>query len=177
MYILNFFTVLSYKYRRYFFAVFSTKLSVRWSLNFATLGFFFKAITLTLGHGPVSYMLLISPVTILRPLLPLRFAKYKYIYRVYFLSVHVRLLVFWSMRSIADICNIILPSFHCLSLICYYIAFWAFSDIALILWFFSSLVPSSSFTLNQNILFLENPLNRHVCSQSIFSWLVSGSFQ
>ena len=43
---------------------------------------------------------------------PLHFAKYKGIYRLYLLPIHVRLLVFWSIRSIAAICSIIITNFH-----------------------------------------------------------------
>jgi hypothetical protein len=64
---------------------------------------------LTLCHCPISRMLLISPVTILRPLSPLRFAKYKVfifcIYLVFMFDV-------WSIRSTAQFCNIIIPNVH-----------------------------------------------------------------
>jgi len=43
---------------------------------------------------------------------PLHIAKYKVIYRLYVLPIHVRLLVFWSCRSIAAICSIIITNFH-----------------------------------------------------------------
>jgi hypothetical protein len=72
---------------------------VRWSLNFAAFGFFLQKLILTLGHCPVSCMLLISPLTILRPLSPLRFANYKGIYLLCLLLILFRLLVFWSIRS------------------------------------------------------------------------------
>ena len=94
------------------FAVFATKLSVRLSLHFVAFVFFYKAITVTMGHCPVSYMLLVSPLTILRPLSPLYTAKYKDIYLLYLIRIHVRHLVFWSIRSIAQFCNVILPNIH-----------------------------------------------------------------
>jgi len=54
---------------------------------------------------------------------PLHIAKYKGSYRLYLLSIHVRLLVFWSIRSIAAICCIIIINFHSFSLLAYCIAF------------------------------------------------------
>jgi len=54
---------------------------------------------------------------------PLYIAKYKYIYRLYLLPTHARLLDFWSIRSIAAICSIIITNFHYFSLLAYYIAF------------------------------------------------------
>ena len=123
MYILIFLSFLPLNILATIFAVSVTKLNVRLSRHFVSFVSFYNTITVTLGHFPVSYMLLISPVTILRPLSPLHAATYKRNYRLYLLRVLVRLLVFWSIRLIAEICNIILPNFHYLSLICYYIAF------------------------------------------------------
>lgn len=88
------------------FAVFMMK------LNFVAFGFYLQKIILTLGHCPISCMLLTRPFTILRPLSPLRFVRYKDIYLLYLLRIHVRLLVFWSIRSIAQFYNIILPNIH-----------------------------------------------------------------
>jgi hypothetical protein len=80
------------------FAVCVTKLNVRLSLHFVPFVFFYKTITVTLGHSPVSYMLLISHVTILRPLSPLQSAKYKCNYRLFISRIQFLALVFCSIR-------------------------------------------------------------------------------
>jgi hypothetical protein len=97
---------------RYKLAVCATVLNVRWSLNFVAFGFFWKKFILTQGHCPVSCMLLICPINTLRPLTPLHFTKYNCIYLLYLLRVLIRLPVFWSIRSTAAVCNIILPNIH-----------------------------------------------------------------
>jgi Polyphosphate kinase len=47
---------------------------MRWLLHFAVFGFYFKAVIIdsmkSLGHSPVSYMLLINCVITLRPSSP-----------------------------------------------------------------------------------------------------------
>jgi hypothetical protein len=73
-------------------------------------------------------LLLISPVTLLRQLSALLFAKYNGTTLVFVFRIHVPLLVFWSIRSIAQICNIIPPKFSLLSLIYCYITFRAFNN-------------------------------------------------
>jgi hypothetical protein len=78
-YILSLLQILLLSILATIFAIFATK------LNFVAFGFFLQKFILTLGHCPISCMLLISPVTILRPLSPLRFAKYKvFIFCIYF---------------------------------------------------------------------------------------------
>jgi hypothetical protein len=99
---------------------------------------------LNTGHCPVPYMLLISPVTILRQLFALRFAKCNGTSLVFVFRIHIPLLVFWSIRSIAQICNIIPTNFHC-CLACTNIL---------------PLEPSTSWTVNQNVLLFEIPLLR-----------------
>ena len=68
-YILNFPFNPSSKYIATMLAVCAMRLTVWWSLNFVVCRFVFKTITATsvksLGHSSVSYMLLISCVTIL----------------------------------------------------------------------------------------------------------------
>jgi hypothetical protein len=95
-------------------AVCATVLNVRWSLNIVAFGFFWKKFILTLGHRPVSCMLLICPINTLRPLTPLPFTKYNGIYLLYLLRILILLPVFWSITSTAAVCNIILPNIHCL---------------------------------------------------------------
>jgi len=94
------------------FAVFAMKLNVRLSLKFVAFGFFLRKLILTIVHCAISCMLSIGPVTILRPLSVLRFAKHKVIYLLCLLRIHVPLLVFRSTRSIAEICTIILSNIH-----------------------------------------------------------------
>jgi hypothetical protein len=60
----------SFQFLTTVFAVHLMRLTVLYSVHFVAFAFFFKAIvvsTESLGHSPVSYMLLISHVTSLRP--------------------------------------------------------------------------------------------------------------
>jgi len=174
-YILSFLPILLLGILATLFAVFVSKLSVRWSLYFVEFGFPFSLVqevisiiikwnklyissNTTILHfmniKSIKYnTVLFDAVYILchfvfpckaivftlatvcsiyavdqscnysQTVSPLHFAKYKGIYRLYLLPIHVRLLVFWSIRSIAAICSIIIINFHYFPILAYCIAF------------------------------------------------------